>query len=85
MLNSTVEMLVHIDMLTWAYPRQRAGCDVTDCIAASLTRSQTGGGKVSQHRRRMLERHIMNLDILTRGDMNHIMANILFQNVSNDR
>ena len=85
MLNSTVEMLVHIDMLTWAYPRQRAGCDVTDCIAASLTRSQTGGGQVSQHRRRMLERHIMNLDILTCGDMNHIMANILFQNVSNDR
>ncbi len=66
--------LARVDMLARAIAGQRAGGDVAEGVAASLTRRHAVAVEIVQRFGRFLQRHVIGLDVLAGGDVHIALA-----------
>ena len=81
MLDRTIKMLRDIHMLTRTYAGERTGGDIAYGVATGFASGQSGRGQMAKHRRRMLKRNVMHLNVLACSDMYDIMARIFLQHI----
>ncbi len=83
--HGAVEVRGDIGVLARADAGERAGGDVADGVAAGLARRHAVFRQAAQHGAGLGERHVMQLDVLPRGDVRHLLRHVLVGDVGDGR